>query len=89
MYWRPLNGTEQEDAALLCFEFDAEKFNFVELPDNGVKMLRFLFVLGESLAVFGISRDKRHLKIILEAFDNGGFIGKENTNQEEEPIFKK
>ncbi|XP_057517755.1 putative F-box protein At3g28280 [Amaranthus tricolor] len=58
VYWRPLNGTEQDDAVLLCFEFDAEKFSFVELPDNGDKMLRFLFVLGESLAVFGISRDK-------------------------------
>ncbi|XP_056683922.1 putative F-box protein At3g10240 isoform X2 [Spinacia oleracea] len=45
----------EEKTHLLSFDFDSEEFGVLKLPDIGEDMRRFLFLLGGSLAIFGIS----------------------------------
>lgn len=56
MYWRPYSRILlEENTHLICFDFDDEKFSYLKLPDIEKDMLVFVFLLGGSLAVLGIS----------------------------------
>ncbi|KNA11847.1 hypothetical protein SOVF_131400 [Spinacia oleracea] len=70
IYWKlsKFPGGRKKETKILCFEVDAENFSFLELPSIGDKdnmmMLKFIFLLGGSLAVFGISPLKRCIWVL-------------------------
>ncbi|XP_074265260.1 F-box/kelch-repeat protein At3g06240-like [Silene latifolia] len=55
-YWLGQIDIHRNDLTHLgCFDFDSEKITFLKLPFTHSGSLRFLFLLGGSLAVFSIS----------------------------------
>ncbi|XP_074265205.1 putative F-box protein At3g23260 [Silene latifolia] len=69
-----------------CFDFDSEKITFSKLPftwdESG--SLRFLFLLGESLAVFSISLETSSIWVLQQDKEKFGpwilwFSGKSNS----------
>ncbi|KAL2936078.1 hypothetical protein RDABS01_019196 [Bienertia sinuspersici] len=56
VYWRPSQRRwSSESSELVCFDFDVEEIGYWKLPDMEDEMFRFLFVVGGSLAVLGVS----------------------------------
>ncbi|XP_021761286.1 F-box/kelch-repeat protein At3g23880-like [Chenopodium quinoa] len=66
MYWL---GFDQGSAThLIWFDFDSEEFNLVDLPDalKQTCLTKMCFVLGESIAVFGMSSDRTCIWVLVE-----------------------
>ncbi|XP_021850586.1 putative F-box protein At3g10240 [Spinacia oleracea] len=62
-YWRPYYQYlkclgEESNTHLLSFDVESEEFSFLKLPDIGEEMRKFIFLLGGSLALFGISKSE-------------------------------
>ncbi|KAL2936079.1 hypothetical protein RDABS01_019197 [Bienertia sinuspersici] len=56
VYWRPSQRKQcNESSEIVCFDFDVEEIGYCKLPDMEDEMFRFLFVVGGSLAVLGVS----------------------------------
>ncbi|KAL2936077.1 hypothetical protein RDABS01_019195 [Bienertia sinuspersici] len=71
-YWRPDElRCSDESIKLVCFDFDVEEISYLKLPDMEEKMFRFLFVLGGSLAVLGVSRVRSCIWVMEK---NGGKV---------------
>uniref|UniRef100_A0A803MP53 F-box domain-containing protein n=1 Tax=Chenopodium quinoa TaxID=63459 RepID=A0A803MP53_CHEQI len=76
-HWMMSDGARKKDGEfkythVLSFDFRREEFRCVELPDR--RMIKFLFVFGKSLAVFGISAESTNIWIMRE--DNGKLVPK-------------
>ncbi|XP_074265389.1 putative F-box protein At4g09190 [Silene latifolia] len=76
IYWignAPSEGInrEEEPTHLVSFDFDSEKFTYLELPKPVLKRrsLKFVFILRESVAIFSIS----NVSISIWVVENGAW----------------
>ncbi|XP_074264691.1 uncharacterized protein LOC141587148 [Silene latifolia] len=74
-------------ARLVSLNFDSEKFTFMKIPKalNKRERNRYLFLLGDSLAIFSISKERPEIWVMEKGQGNGGvwtkwFSGRSDTD---------
>ncbi|XP_074321659.1 F-box/kelch-repeat protein At3g23880-like [Silene latifolia] len=80
------NEHQYELTHLVSFNFDSEKFTFLEIPrdSKGTDIARFLFILGELLAIFSVTRGRSRIWVLEQGSGKGvwtnWFSGRSNSD---------
>ncbi|XP_074265336.1 F-box only protein 8-like [Silene latifolia] len=79
------NQHQNELTHLVSFNFDLEKFTFLKIPrdSKGTDITRFLFILGESLAIFSVTQERSRIWVLEQGRSGKGvwtewFSGRSN-----------
>ncbi|XP_074265198.1 putative F-box protein At5g50220 [Silene latifolia] len=67
------NQHQYELTHLVSFNFDSEKFTLLEVPrdSKGTNIMRFLFILGESLAIFSVTQERSRIWVLERGSGKG------------------
>ncbi|XP_074265410.1 uncharacterized protein LOC141587841 [Silene latifolia] len=91
-YWVGYDPSEdiipgKRPTLLVSFDFDSEKFTYLELPNIVEERFfsRFVFLLRDSLAIFGISYDSSSIWVLEKGAWTKRFSGK--SGLDEYPVF--